>query len=95
MAVFVELPDDDDAPQDADARYAAECQARALFENGGVGSLSLGDQRGEIINANRNAITEVFACYPFAPLPFPPLSHPPQHNKQWTVLTSTQEQQRK
>lgn len=67
MAVFVELPDDDDAPQDADTRYAAECQARALFEGGGVGSLSIAEQRVEIINANRNAITEVFACYPFGP----------------------------
>lgn len=77
MAVFVELPDDDAVPEDADARYAAECQARALFESRGVGSLSLADQRGEIINANRNSVTEVFACYPFAPLPPLPFSSYP------------------
>ncbi|OBT75157.1 hypothetical protein VF21_05481 [Pseudogymnoascus sp. 05NY08] len=66
MAVFVELPDDDDAPHDADARYAAECHARAAFETGGLNSLSIADQRVEIVNANRNSITEVFACYPAA-----------------------------
>ncbi|KFZ17276.1 hypothetical protein V501_01835 [Pseudogymnoascus sp. VKM F-4519 (FW-2642)] len=65
MAVFVELPDDDTAPQDAaDARYAAECQARAAFETGGLNTLSIADQPVEVINANRNSITEVFACYP-------------------------------
>ncbi|KFY23446.1 hypothetical protein V493_05852 [Pseudogymnoascus sp. VKM F-4281 (FW-2241)] len=62
MAVFVELSDDDDAPQDADARYAAECQARAVFETGGLGALSVSAagqaQAGEIVNANRNSITE-------------------------------------
>ncbi|OBT86238.1 hypothetical protein VE02_05876 [Pseudogymnoascus sp. 03VT05] len=67
MAVFVELPDDDTAPQDAaDARYTAECQARAAFETGGLNSLSIADQRVEVVNANRNSITEVFACYPAA-----------------------------
>ncbi|KFY20942.1 hypothetical protein V491_03294, partial [Pseudogymnoascus sp. VKM F-3775] len=74
MAVFVELSDDDEAPQDADARYAAECQARAAFETGGPASLSMSSsnqpqpQAPEVINANRNSITEAFACYPAATL---------------------------
>jgi hypothetical protein len=77
MAVFVELPDDDDAPQDADARYAAECQARAAFETGGLNSLSIADQPVEVVNANRNSITEVFACYPSVcpPPPLLPIPH--------------------
>lgn len=73
MAVFVELSGDDEAPQDADARYAAECQARAAFETGDLASLSISSpnqhQAPEVINANRNSVTEVFACYPFVPPP--------------------------
>ena len=66
MAIFVEL-DDDAEPPDADARYAAECQARADFENEGLKALSLfeaPDRDVEMVNLNRNSMTEVFACYP-------------------------------
>ncbi|OBT50328.1 hypothetical protein VE04_08923, partial [Pseudogymnoascus sp. 24MN13] len=61
MAVFVRAPRRRRAPEDAaDARDGVECQARAAFETGGLNSLSVADQPGEVINANRNSITEVF-----------------------------------
>jgi hypothetical protein len=83
MAVFVDLSNDaeDEAVQDADARYAAENAARVAFETGGLGGLSIsaGEKNGEVeevVNKNRNSVTQVFGCYPYAPLA--PITYPAQ-----------------
>jgi hypothetical protein len=96
MAVFVDLSDDaeDEAVQDADARYAAESVARVAFETGGLGGPSIsagGEKNGEVeevVNRNRNSVTQVFGCYPYVPSPTCPNPAPEQKTAQQAQQTT-------